>query len=147
MSYQKCLDLAVSGVCAWELAMIELHRGDEQAALDLTRFIDQTTSGSSGNAYATLAFLYGRLAQTDDARKNSDRLSALAREGYIRPTLWALVHIGVGDYDAAYNVIAENLDDARANGVIQNQIGQNITNDPVLEEPRWVELRSQMREQ
>jgi hypothetical protein len=56
-----------------------------------------------------------------------------------------LVDIGLGDYEAAYNVNAENLDDARRNGPLQNPVRDNLTNDSKLEEPRWVELRNRLR--
>jgi TolB-like protein/Tfp pilus assembly protein PilF len=142
-SYQKCLELGVSAVCANQLAESELGRGNKEAALEAVRYSEQITNGGA-NVYAINAYLYGHLGMPDEARRMSQELNEIAREGYVNPLLWALVDIGVGDYDAAYNIITENLELARRPSPLSS-ITSNVLNDPVLEEPRWVELREQMR--
>jgi TolB-like protein/Tfp pilus assembly protein PilF len=147
-SYQKCLDVGTSTVCAQQLAAAELLRGNEEAALDAVRYGEQITNGGT-NTTATAAYLYSRLGLLEEARRSYEELSELAREAYVAPLQWAIADMGVGDYDAAYSVIAENLEIVLRNTGAAGHaaIRDNFLDDPVLEEPRWVELRNQMNAQ
>ena len=49
-----------------------------------------------------LAYACGRAGRRDDARRLLDRAGGLAREGYVPPTTFALGHIGLDEWDAAF---------------------------------------------
>jgi adenylate cyclase len=141
-SAQHCLEVGGNAGCARVLALTEIVRGNIDAALDATRNIEQISNGGA-NTFATLVYLYGGFGMPDESQRVYQQFSEMAREAYVNPALWALVDIGMGDYDAAYDAIAENLDGARMTRTLA-PIQMNAFNDPVLEEPRWVELRHQM---
>ena len=59
----------------------------------------------SGGAPFTLGFLAyanGRAGRTDDARALLARASEAAKAGYVPPSTFAFGHIGLGDWDAAF---------------------------------------------
>ena len=139
---QKCMELGGNAACARQIAIAELGRGNEEAALAATRFAEQLTTGGI-NTLAALAYLYGRLGQADEAQRVIQELSEAAESRHIEPLRWADVYIGIGDYDTAFNIVSENIDRRAAYG--STWIEKNVFDDPALEEPRWVELRNRMR--
>jgi len=80
-------------------------------------------------------------AQEIVAKIESDSLTE-----YVGPGNLAIAYIAIADYDRAYQI----LSDAAADGSIPldwaatNEIRENVWNDPILEEPRFKELRSRI---
>ena len=143
---QECLAIAPGeAVCYVFLARAEFARGNNEAALDALRRAEQLLPGDAAPAIrGELAYGYGRLGQPEDARRAFEVVREVATNLYVDSSTWAWAYMGVGDYDEAFNAIAENLDRARYNGMART-IRLNSFDDPMLEEPEWVELREQMR--
>ena len=66
-----------------------------------------TFGGESPEVVATLGYTRGRAGQGDEARTGLDRLRKLAESRYVSPALPGLVHIGLGDPDAAISELEE----------------------------------------
>jgi adenylate cyclase len=49
-----------------------------------------------------LAFAYGRAGRPDDARKLLDQMETMATKTYVPPSTLALGHVGLDDWDAAF---------------------------------------------
>lgn len=60
-----------------------------------------TFGGESPEVIATLAYSQGRAGRREEALKEWERLEALGESRYVSPTLFGLVEIGLGDFDAA----------------------------------------------
>jgi len=145
-AYQKCLELGGNSACSRFLAASEFGRGDNGAALEALRVTEQISVGSS-SAYAFAAYMYGRMGQPDEAIRVFESAREAAVSQYLEPSNWAFAYMGVGDYDEAYNQLdtaagnIHSLTDLR----MRQPIRLNLFADPVLEEPKWVELRGRLR--
>jgi eukaryotic-like serine/threonine-protein kinase len=52
--------------------------------------------------YATIGYVYGRMGRAGDARKVIADLRELSKKGYVAPTNFAKIYIGLGDKDQAF---------------------------------------------
>jgi len=56
----------------------------------------------SAEPYATIGYVYGRMGRAADARKVIADLQEQSKKGYVAPTNFAKVYIGLGDKDQAF---------------------------------------------
>jgi Flp pilus assembly protein TadD len=52
--------------------------------------------------YATIGYVYGRMGRAADARKVIADLQEQSKKGYVAPTNFAKIYIGLGDKDQAF---------------------------------------------
>ena len=72
---------------------------------------------------------------------------AHALANYVDPGQWAWAYMGIGDYDEAFNLLndaVENPEFIRQYPFVRDVI-QNFWFDPMLEQPEWVEARNKLR--
>ncbi len=74
------------------------EQGHYQAAIEELKKAGDFTS----EPYATIGYVYGRMGRTADARKVIADLQEQLKEGYVAPTNFATVYIGLGDKEQAF---------------------------------------------
>jgi TolB-like protein len=131
------------------LGAVEFVLGNNAAAIsNLHRFEELEDINAGWNAIypdgiAQLAYQYGRLGLQEDARRIFNNLEARRADGqYIATASRAILHLAIGDVDKAYQLLGEINGDWSLYSL--RWMKSNILNDPVLEEPRFVELRSRI---
>ncbi|HUG39143.1 MAG TPA: BTAD domain-containing putative transcriptional regulator [Longimicrobiales bacterium] len=96
------------------VTLLELGRHDE--ALDYFRRATEVVGGTHPLAMALSANAHGRAGRPDEARAILARLEAIRATGRFVPPEWiALVHLGLGDHDAAIDSFEAALHN-RSNG-------------------------------
>ena len=125
------------------LGMMEMILGNDTEALKELRLAEKP-SGESIQPFSIsrIAYSYSRLGLQDDAVKLVNQLEAMIADGqYIRPGDRALSYLAIGEIEKAYNVLDQNPNE----GITSlKEIKSNIMNDPILEQPRFVELRKRI---
>ncbi len=151
-AFQKCLSLEpAAGGCTRTLAWAEFALGNNEEALNGLRRREQISPGV--RQIADVAYGYGRLGQAEDARRLFETLREREADVYVSASLWALAHMGVGDYDEALVLFNAAADDRELPP--EEQLGQdmqalvgifgNVWSDPMLEEPEFVEVLERIR--
>ncbi len=87
----------------WAVGMACTERNDE---LDEAVTALEKAHELSGGIPFTLGFLayaYGRAGRPDDARELLEQMEAMATESYVPPSTLALGHVGLDDWDSAFD--------------------------------------------
>ena len=129
------------------LGAVEFVLGNNAAAIShLRRFEELSDIGDNvvyPDGIAQLAYQYGRLGLREDAQRLYNALEAMRADGqHIATASRAMSHLAVGDVDKAYQLLGEINGEWSLYSL--RWMKSNILNDPVLEEPRFVELRSRI---
>ncbi len=139
------------GFWLWS-ARTDAIRGRDEAALSMLQQIEEALGGNfPAIVGATIAYTYAKLNRPEDARRVSNIVKAMAEEGPIGAGSMVQINLATGDSDAAFLWLQ------RAVEKVENEIPDagfynlmfvkaNIFDDPVLEEPRFVELRNKLGE-
>ncbi|HXA52598.1 MAG TPA: tetratricopeptide repeat protein [Candidatus Acidoferrum sp.] len=79
--------------------------------LDALRMLDQgrTMAGDIPNILAAMGQVYGLGGETDRAREMLGKLGALAQTAYVPSTAFAVVHLGLGEYERALDWLEKGL--------------------------------------
>ena len=89
------------------------------------------------------AYVYSILGFKEDAERLANELEAsYATRKHVNATNAILVNLTLGKVDEAYDVLSQNLN--RGVSLNLQYIKENFMNDPVLEEPRFVEMRNRI---
>ncbi|MBI3110221.1 MAG: protein kinase, partial [Ignavibacteriales bacterium] len=89
------------GTMYHELGFAYLGKGMYPEAIRNLQKAVAATSRLSGDPLAMLGYAYGLAGQKDQARKILEQLKQQAITGYVQPTAFALVCVGLGDKDQA----------------------------------------------
>jgi eukaryotic-like serine/threonine-protein kinase len=92
------------------LSLVELGRSEEAIAAIATAM---RLSGASPEMHAAMGYACARAGQTSRAHDALDTLTALAAQRYVSPSLFAQIHAGLGETDAALDRL-EQARDGRA---------------------------------
>ena len=125
------------------LGMMEVILGNEAEAIKELR-LAEPSSGESTQPFSIIriAYSYSRLGLQEDTVRLVNQIETMVANGkYLRPGDRALSYLAIGEVDKAYDALAKN-----PNEVVTSlkEIKSNLMNDPVLEQPRFVELRKQI---
>jgi hypothetical protein len=97
------------------------------------------------------AYAYGRLGDSTNARRLFDEMRRLADRGHDWGAGgWAFAHLAIGDQAEALASLRRGVERASRHEpdpgyfTLMN-IKMNITNDPVLEQPEFVDARDRLR--
>jgi tetratricopeptide (TPR) repeat protein len=101
--------------------------------------IEATDNGSTG--MAVLGHLYGLAGETAKARAVLEELKQLSSTRYVAPHWAALVHIGLGDVDAAFDALRSGID-VRASQLAW--IASEPMYDSLRTDPRYPNLLRRM---
>jgi len=92
-------------------------------------------------AIGTLGYAYGMAGKTNEAIEMLKILKAQAKKRYVEPHAFALVYIGLKDYDQAFEWLERGLADR--NNVL-TYIKVWLLFDPIRDDPRYLPLVSRM---
>ena len=126
-----------------DLATINMLQGNREDAMALLQTADQLVMDESGYGMdlPQLAEAYALLDRREDVERLFNRFQPRAREeGNVQ---WARLYLALGNYEQALQRLEAAINDPaseRAWGTIR----ANEYSDPVLDEPRFAELRSQL---
>jgi len=90
-----------------------------------------------------MALAYSRLGLQDDARRLFVALEERERKEDVDDASWALAYMAIGDYDEGLLRLRAALD-APGPPTSLSSIKANLFRDPVLEEPRYKDLREKI---
>lgn len=120
--------------------------GDADALREARRAVTMAEQflGTLGNFRIDVAILQARLGERAAAARLVQQFHAQAGERHLDPGLEAMAHMAVGEYDAAKARVEQAVRERRegADAMTLLLIRRNAWSDPVLETPRWRELRA-----
>ncbi len=138
------LEPSSSGGHAW-LAYSEISRGNW---VDGTRELELAEQLYGERILSIrisqLATAYAQLGRRDDVERLFAALEARAESSPVNAALWALMYIALEDYDQALEWLAVAVDDEAPDLVPLGEIKANPYADPVLDEPRFQDLRDRI---
>lgn len=133
------------------LAMIEIARGNSDASRRELELGEQFLGDNRALiSLFDIAYGYGRIGDSANARRLFDEISAAAENGQdIGAGGWALAHLAVGNVDEALEWLERGAEKASRQ---EPDVGfyslmnlkMNYTNDPLLEEPEFVDVRNRL---
>lgn len=91
-----------------------------------------------------LAYAYARIERPDEVMRLFAAFEQRARETPVNEALWALAYLAVGDQETALENLRIAVEDQAPDLVILGEIKANPYADPVLDEPRFLELRGRI---
>jgi len=131
---------------AW-LGHIERLRGNAKAALEQTRKAEGLLENiATIPLYAEVVYLYGVLGELDDANRVLRKIREFSKTRRVPIAAWVLTNLGLGDYDRALEWLTVAADDPQPyEGYFAlMSVVLNYIYHPVLEEPRFKEVRARM---
>ncbi len=132
------LEVASQNAGQWlNAAGIEVARGNLEIALDYLRQAEEMPGDPGGS----LAFTYTYRLAGD--RESAVRLAGI-QEQELDQRRGVPYWLALGDYDAAMEELMTRNQDRRAQGGPYWLVKSNAWNDPILNEPEWIELREKM---
>ncbi len=141
----------VSGQNYVELGLVEAVRGEATVALEELRLGERLTPNLRAISLSWLAYAYGRTGQQDDAERVLRQLQVFGEDDRFSnqpwPIYWVFAYLGVGDHVQALNWLntLANTPGPRGGALeLRAQLVDNTWNDPILDQPEFVEVRSRL---
>ena len=128
-------------------AGIEATRSNRMAALAELPIAEQLLGETTNPHFvADIAYIYGRIDQPDEATRlfeSIQRSSALRR---IAAPAWVLLYLAIGDQAQALYWLKDAADNPQPyeGHFATLRLKNNIWNDPILDQPEFVEVRSRL---
>ena len=91
-----------------------------------------------------LANAYAQMGRRDEVQRLFAALEMQAQDGPVNAALWALMYLALENYDQALEWLEVAVDDQAPDLVTLGEIKANPYADPVLDEPRFQELRDRI---
>ncbi len=131
------------------LALTEIARGNDGVALENVIRADQLWSAPTVWGHAEMAYTYGRLGRSTDAARHADQFEILTADIPGDVGNEAVASLAVGDSEKALELLNEHVQTTlRATDAFDLAsliyIKVNVWNDPILEQPEFVEVRSRL---
>ncbi len=130
-----------------DLALINILQGNRDDAIGHLQTAQQLVvmggSSSGARSIAQLAEAYALLDRRQGVERLFNQFQDKAREELIGNVFWARAYVALGDYEQAFQRLEAAINDP----VGERQWGTikaNEFSDPILDEPRFVELRNQL---
>jgi adenylate cyclase len=133
------------------LALSEAARGETASARRELELTEKLLGEQRQIIYLLdMAYTYGRLGDTDNARRLIDEVRTAAAEQDIGAGGRALAHMALGEHDEALKWLRAGADKAARHEIDAGMFSlmnlkQNYTADPVLERPEFVAARAQLK--
>ena len=143
-AFQRGVELdAASGTSHAGLGFTEVSRGNYDEALRELQIAEQLQISSL--RFAQYAFAYGQMGRTEDAARFFSMLQDFSREEPVAEATWAMAYFAIADYDEAYRRLENAVSSPLAGEQIAlSELKANAYGDPMLDEPRWRELRDRI---
>jgi TolB-like protein/thioredoxin-like negative regulator of GroEL len=131
-------------IAHFQLSRLASQRGDYEEAVERARKSEQLLTVNSGSFI--LVYAYGLAGSHDDATRLFDEAKLVAvEESFVEPMMWAIAYLGTGQYEKALEQLEITASSPFDSGIMESAIIKvNAFSDPVLDEPRFVELRSKL---
>jgi len=130
-----------------ELALTEAVLGNFSQAAEQAQLVEQLTNLEFSYHNALLAYGYGRMGRAEDARRLlGEYRRARTTEEYPPSSYLALeifTSLAIGENQAALDWLQEFAAEPRIGGLREN-LRINAYNDPILDQPEFVEVRSRL---
>jgi len=147
-AYQRSLDMNPrQPQPSFGIGVIEVIRGNDAEALRALRIAEEFSKRggfTSPGRLAGIAYMYSRLTYPTEAERLFLELQDMADELRIGESSWAMAYMALGDYEEALNRLQSLANSARpdeGSNVLQAMnLLANRWNDPILEEPEFVEV-------
>ncbi len=131
-----------------QLAYVEISRENLEEGLRELQIAEQLYGDGAPNwRLGQFANIYSRLGRREDVMRLFGELEERERQSPVRAANWAVAYIALGDYEEAYQRLEAAVNDptpASNDTIPLGNIKANIYADPVLEEPRFQELRDRI---
>lgn len=128
-------------------AIPKVALGQEASALESLKVAQQLLPGEAAPAiHFHLAYGFARLGQTEDAQRITSRMKKTMGDRFVDPVIWALAAMANGDPNQALKWLAKSAEQPEYRQEVFGEalLRQNWWQDPILEEPRFVELRDRL---
>ena len=131
------------------VAMAQIDSGDRAGALQSLRTAEQLRGGDDTAIFmAHVARDYRRLGRIDDARRAFAEFEHWAANNVVSAGDWVAAYQGIGDADKMYEWLELAVEKSARQEPDSHQallgIAANISRDPILDEPRFRELRAKL---
>ena len=134
------------------LAFVEIARGNSDAAVRQLQLSEHLFGDNPPIAFfPEWAYSYGRAGRKEDAQRLFDRIKAAGDKG-VTPGAggWAMAYLGIGDEKHALEWLEKGAQKAANHEPDQGlyqlmNLKMNVTNDPVLKKPEFVEVLSRIK--
>jgi len=147
-AFRQALDVSPASAQVYmHLAITEISRGNADEGLrQLTTAEQLWGDNTPSNRIAQIALAYAQLNHPQDVERLFDELQEIARasDDSVGDDVWAMIYLALGDYDQALQRLEVLVNDLTVNVWLMGQIKANDFSDPVLEEPRWQEIRDRL---
>jgi serine/threonine-protein kinase len=132
------------------LAFAEIGRGNPEEAARELELAERLLGDNRAIIYLLdMLYGYGRIGRSADAERIFAEIQAIAASQDIGAGGWAMAYLGIGDEEKALEHLRIGAQRARDKvldpGFFQlMNIRMNVIDDPVLEQPEFVEVRAQL---
>ena len=125
------------------LGLAEIMLGNDEEGLRQLRIADELIKSSKNlKHYELVAYGYARLGLKEDAARIVNLFETMEAKGeMMRPYGKAMAYLAIGNADGAYDILAQKPYEGGLHFL--QVMKSNMMKDPVLEEPRFVEIRNQ----
>ena len=125
------------------LCSAEFLLGNKAKALEAIRHAEQLIDDNiTTRGIARVAYAYSRLGLQEDARRLYNLLEEKVANGkVIGADISSISYLAIGEVEKAYDVLSKNPNEG---SVPIQELKFNMLNDPILDEPRFEELRKIM---
>lgn len=134
------------------LAFMEVALGNKDEAANHLEFVDRMIADNRLVVYLPeLAYGFARAGMQSDAQRVFEEIEAASAAGQpVGPGTWAMAHLAVGDQESALRSLEEAAQRAARHEVDPGffnvlNLKMNVTNDPVLREPRFSAVLDRIR--
>jgi len=126
----------------FKLAERQALRGNSESALETLQIWEELGFSGGAGIRARAALLYSQFGRQEDA----ERLFALQQEMSGSDLQNALAFLAIGDYDESLTLLRAAAESVypEPGDTIAILVKKNIWNDPILDQPEFVEVRSRL---
>jgi len=140
--YQESIELdSTDAVAHWNLGEVyELKGMPEEAIKELQKAIG--IAGRTSGLLALLGHAYAASGKQGEAQKILGELNKMSEQAYVSPYDMAILYLGLGDKDRAFEQLTKAYED-RTGWIIYLNVEPIF--DPLRSDPRFVELVGRMK--
>jgi hypothetical protein len=131
------------------LAMVEIARGNPQAAVRELELIEQL-GGATSDMLPSLAHAYARAGRPADAKRLFDRFERAGAGEHFGAGAWVAAYLAIGEHEKALEWLAVAAEKAArhepdAHFYYLMNLRMNVLADPVLDRPEFVAVLGRIR--
>ena len=147
--YQKAIQIDPAYPVSYSnLAALNMAMGNNELALENLLIAEQLWQSPTDWGLVYMAYVNGRLGRQEQARIQTDQLAAMGENQFIAAAKWAIAALAERDSAGALEILEQTATERPREtpddpGYI-SMIVRNVLNDPILEQPEFVEVRERL---